>query len=215
MIKNVIFDLDGTLLDTSEGIVEGIEYAIKQMGWQELPHQDLLSFVGPPPQKSFMIECGCAEDDAQKATEIFREYYSKHSMLKAKPYEGIYEACEQFQAHGIKMAVATNKREDLARSILKHFHFEYYCNPIHGSNSTGNLSKSDLVKMCMDELNAESDETVLIGDTNGDAEGAMKASCKFIAVTWGFGFGQKEDPTKYPCLTVIDKPGDLIKGILI
>ena len=105
MIKNVIFDLDGTLLDTREGILESAKYAAKVLGFKELPHETLLKFVGPPIQQSFMTFYGCDKETAQKGADIFRDFYKKDALLKAKPYEGIYELCETLKSNGIKMSV--------------------------------------------------------------------------------------------------------------
>ena len=205
MIRNIIFDLDGTLLDTSEGIVEGIEFSINQMGFNQLSHEDLLSFVGPPPQKTFMEKCGCDEVTAQKATDVFRKHYSEHTILKAVPYDGILETCEQLKESGYKLAVATNKREDLAKKLLSHFGFDQYIDIIHGSDSLGKLKKSDVIIICLNEMQADPSETLVVGDTKGDAVGAQQTGCHFVGVTWGFGFKFESE-----CLCIIKSPDSLL-----
>jgi len=141
MIRNVIFDLDGTLLDTQEGIIESAKYAAKQMGFEALPYETMLSFVGPPIQNSFMAHYGCSQETAQKAADIFRKYYKSTALLLAKPYEGIYDLCNTLQKHGVKMSVATYKREDYALILLRHFGFDKYCNPMHGADNNNVLKK--------------------------------------------------------------------------
>lgn len=213
-IKNIVFDLDGTLLDTTEGILESVKYAAAELGYPELPRETLLTFIGPPVQNSFMENYGCGTEKAQQAANLFREYYKSTALLKANPYEGIYELCDLLQSKGIRMAVATYKREDYALTLLKHYKFDKYCDPMHGADNNNILKKSDIVQMCMDEMNAEPRETVLIGDTAHDAEGALGAKTAFIAVTYGFGFKDKTELEKYPnILGVANSPLEIINII--
>jgi len=187
-IRNVIFDLDGTLLDTTEGILESAAYAAKQLGYPELPRETMLKFIGPPIQRSFTEHYGATAEQAQAAANVFREYYKTQALLKARPYDGIFALCETLQGNGIRMAVATYKREDYAVELLKHFGFDRYCDPMHGADNNNVLKKEDIVDLCMREMGAGKAECVLIGDTEHDAAGALKAGIPFLAVTYGFGY---------------------------
>ena len=193
MIENIIFDLDGTLLDTTEGVLESSVYAIKQMGFEMLSHDKMLKFVGPPIQNSFINFYGCDKDEAQKAANIFRKYYVENALYKAKPYEGIYELCEWCKNNGKKMAVATYKREDYAINILRFFGFDKYCISMHGADNENKLTKADIVELCIKELGGLRKDTVLVGDTIYDAIGAEQAGVGFIPVLYGFGFAKEED----------------------
>ena len=148
MVKNVIFDLDGTLLDTKEGVIESAKYATRELGFEELPYETMLTFVGPPIQNSFMNYYGCDEGKAQIATDIFRDYYKNTALLLAEQYEGIYDLCKVLKTNGIKMSVATYKREDYALTLLRHFDFDKYCDPMHGADNSNVLKKEDIVRMC-------------------------------------------------------------------
>lgn len=214
MIKNVIFDLDGTLLDTREGVIESAKYAARQMGYDELPYETMLSFVGPPIQNSFMKHYGCDQELAQKAANIFREYYKNTALLLAEPYEGIYDLCRVLKEHGVKMSVATYKREDYALSLLRHFDFHKYCDPMHGADNNNVLKKEDIVRMCQEEMGASKEDSVLIGDTDNDAKGAVKANTPFIAVTYGFGFRNEDDVAEYPHIGVASTPMEVAEIIL-
>ena len=184
MIKYVIFDLDGTLLDTREGIVESAIYAAGKCGYDELPYETMLKFVGPPIQQSFMTHYGCDQQKAQEAANLFRDYYKTTALLKAKPYDGIFELCEILKKNSVKMSVATYKREDYALMLLKHFGFDKYCYPMHGADNNNILRKEDIVRMCQEEMGAEKENSVLIGDTEHDAVGALKSKTMFLAVTY-------------------------------
>ena len=206
MIRNVIFDLDGTLLDTSEGILLSVEHTVKVLGYGELSLEQKLSFIGPPVQVSLKRLYGLSDEEAQRGAGVFREYYKDKALLKARPYEGIYDLCGMLKERGIRMAVATYKREDYAVKLLKHYDFDRYCDPMHGADNNNVLKKEDIIKMCVDEMGAKKEECVLIGDTDNDAKGAMEAGIPFIAVTYGFGFKDKKDLDCFTYIGIADSP---------
>lgn len=211
MIENVLFDLDGTLLDTREGIIESVRFAAGALGYQQLSYDELLTFVGPPIQQSFIDHYNCDAQTAQKAAGIFRDYYKDEALLRAIPYDGIYELCEELKKRKIKMAVATYKREDYALRLLKYFHFDDYCMSMHGADNNNVLKKADIVDLCLKEMSAEPDKTVLIGDTDHDAKGAKLAGIHFIAVTYGFGFKSKAELSEYDNIGVAESPLDVLR----
>lgn len=214
-IRFVIFDLDGTLLDTTDGILESAEYAAKELGYPALPRETMLQFIGPPIQRSFMVHYGADEAAAQEAANIFREYYKTKALLKAAPYEGIYRLCETLGQNGVRMAVATYKREDYALELLKHFSFDRYCDPMHGADNLNVLKKEDILRMCIREMGARDEECALVGDTEHDALGALKAGVPFIAVTYGFGYRPGETVrTDARLLGVADRPEQVADIVL-
>ena len=214
-IRYVIFDLDGTLLDTTEGILESAAYAARELGYPELPRETMLQFIGPPIQRSFMVHYGADEAAAQKAADVFRNYYKTRALLKAAPYEGIYGLCERLKENGVRMAVATYKREDYALELLRHFHFDRYCDPMHGADNLNVLKKEDILEMCIREMGARKEECVLIGDTEHDALGAQKAGVPFLAVTYGFGYKSWEPViTEARLLGVANSPEEAADIIL-
>ncbi len=210
-IQSVVFDLDGTLIDTSKGIVEAIAHTIEELKLPMISKEELFCFVGPPLKTSFINLYGCSEEKGQEATNIFREYYKNVSMLKALPYDGIYDLCEDLSHKGIKMAVATNKREDLAVDILKHFKLDRYFDVIHGSDNQGRLLKEELVQKCVIEMGTTLQGTVLIGDTVGDADAAEKARVKFMGVCYGFGFTIDEKRSKDSTFEYAENTRDLMQ----
>lgn len=210
-MKAVLFDLDGTLLDTTEGVLESAIFAAQKLGLQALPHDVMLRFVGPPIQNSFINYYGCSSDQAQYAAEIFRNYYKEHALLKAKLYPGIINTLAEIQKERIKIGVATYKREDYAISILEHFGIAPYCQSMHGADNFNQLTKADIVNLCLDELGESKSDVVLVGDTEHDAVGAQKANVAFLGVTYGFGFKSKEDIDAFPNIGYADNTIEIIK----
>lgn len=213
MIKATLFDLDGTLLDTTDGVLESAIFAATQLGYPRLPYETMLKFVGPPIQNSFKIFYGASEERAQEAANIFRSYYKENALLKASLYPDIIEVLENLKARGIKIAVATYKREDYAISILKHFGIAPYCKSMHGADNYNKLTKADIVNLCIDELGIDKSEVVLIGDTEHDALGAQRAGVQFLGVTYGFGFRFHNDIDEYPNIGCADSTKEILKFI--
>lgn len=209
--KLVIFDLDGTLMDTSQGILSSIEYTIKETKMRELSREEMQSFIGPPIQKSFANVYGVEVECAERLAGIFRERYSTVDLLKAVPYEGIYELLKELSMNQIKTAVATYKREDYALKLLREFHFDDYMNSMYGSDMDGKLSKSDIIKKCIEDANVNFDEVVMVGDTSNDEIGAHNLGVDFIGVTYGFGFRNQSD-MKIHCRNIacIDDPRQIL-----
>lgn len=205
MIHNIIFDLDGTLLDTTDGVLESAAYAAEKLRLPALPYETLLKFVGPPIQNSFMKYYGCNYMQAQQAANIFRDYYKNEALFKARPYDGIFDLCSDLKSKGKKLSVATYKREDYAIMLLKHFGFNQYFDYMHGADNNNQLTKADIVDICINDCGGNRYSTVLIGDTVHDAMGAKYAGIMFIAVTYGFGF-KAEDDVVYSNIGICDCP---------
>lgn len=187
--KLVLWDVDGTLLDTSEGIISAAKYTIERYD-MKMPSDDVLkSFIGPPLKRSFMSTFAVEEERAMEMVNVFRSRYKELDLLKAKPYEGIIPLIRDISSISIKQGIATNKRQDLAEILLRSFGFSGYMDVICGSDVAGKLTKSDIIHKATQESGVTSlDEIVMIGDSDGDQKGAAKLGCDFIAVTYGFGF---------------------------
>lgn len=213
MVKAVLFDLDGTLLNTTDGVLESAIYAARSLGYEELPHETMLSFVGPPIQNSFMKWYGCSEDKAQEAANIFRSYYKENALFKADLYPDILDVLNELKQRGIKIGVATYKREDYAITMLKHFGIAPFCQSMHGADHFNKLKKADIVNLCINELASNRENVLLIGDTEHDAIGAEQASVQFLGVTFGFGFKSKADVDIYPNIGCAESAKEILKYI--
>lgn len=189
MYKLIIFDLDGTLLDTSEGILSSVKYTITKFKKNELTDAVLKTFVGPPIQTSFLNTYNIDNIEADKMADEFRNHYKNYDLLKAKPYVYISKVLEILKQKGLKLAVATYKRQDYAETIIQYFGFTRYIDVICGSDFEGKLSKTDIIIEAIKKSNVENYKDVLmIGDTIFDANGASNVGIDFLGVTYGFGF---------------------------
>ncbi len=207
-----VFDLDGTLLDTTEGVLEAVEYTIGKMGYHKLTKERLMTFLGPPIQDSFAAAYGLSGPILQEMATIFRDRYVGEDLLKVQPYDGIYELCAELLAQGIAPAVATYKREDYAVTLLCRCGFDRYMKVMHGGDHENRLKKQDIIRMCIAEAGVtDLRRAVMIGDTLHDAAGAEKLGVDFIAVTYGFGFHKPADLEGVPHVGIAEKPMDILQ----
>lgn len=208
--RAVIFDVDGTLLDTTQGIAAAVEYTIAQAGLGKLTDREIRTFIGPPIQESFQRIYGIQGAKLQELATIFRNRYKDHELLRAKPYAGIYEVLNSLSLSGMQLAVATYKRQDYAETLLKHFKFDRYTKVIYGADHENQLKKSDIIQKCLLDMSVEAAQTVMIGDSSYDAVGAAQAGMDFIGVTYGFGFRSQDEIMQYMAAGGADKPIELL-----
>lgn len=206
----VIFDLDGTLLDTSEGIMSSIKYAIQKMGLS-VPNQEILqNFIGPPIQQSFSQIYNLEGEDLRKISDYFRNQYKEVDLLKAVPYVGIYKCLELLINEGTKCAVATYKREDYALKLLKAYGFDKYMDVMHGSDFDGLLTKADIIEMCINEACIyDKNKVLMVGDTMGDSKGAAEVGVNFLGVSYGFGNLKKLNLFDEQIIGIVNSPTEI------
>lgn len=210
----VIFDLDGTLLDTTEGVLASVKHTIREMGFAPQPDAVLASFIGPPIQDSFAKLYGLEGPILQEIAGVFRTQYSTVDLLKAAPYEGIFELLCENRAGGAMNAVATYKREDYAVKLLCHYGFDRYMAVMHGGDHENKLKKRDIIELCIKESGVtDRSRIVMVGDTLHDAIGAAEIGVDFIGVTFGFGFKSEADVAPYPHVGVADTAMDVLRFI--
>ena len=209
MIEKAIFDLDGTLLDTSPGILESVRYSIRKYGFPEPPIEELLTFVGPPLVDSYMRVCGCSREDAEKLTAAYREYYPTGPMFNARPYDGIFDMIGELKKRGLILSIATSKPTVFSSRVAARFGFDEFFSDLQGADLAGKLSKADLITACAGDTDPQ--KCVMVGDTQYDAEGAYIAGVPFIGVS--YGFGDPEKMRKYPTVGTAERPADIARII--
>ena len=211
MFNSVIFDVDGTLLDASEGIKKSVLFALDKFNLKLPPHHSINEFIGPPIQNSCKNIFKLNEEAAQKFADCFRKKYAAGDVFLAEPYIHIYELLEFLKSINTKLGVATYKREDYAVDLMKHFRFDKYFDAIHGADNNNKLTKKDLINKCIYDLNTRPEETIFIGDSASDGIAAAEAGCQFIAVTYGFGFKNSNDTARFNPLLTVNNIDEIIK----
>ena len=193
--KFIIFDLDGTLLDTSQGIFNSVRYAEKKMGLEPVAEEDLKKFVGPPPAEMYGYVYGLSDKQSLEAARYHREYGSSRAIYEARLYDGVGETLAYLSAQGYLLAVATLKRQDIAEKVLALHGIDKYFIKIAGMNQSESDTKAGLIKKVCNAVGMKPcKEVLMVGDSMYDLEGAEEAGVDFLGVTYGFGFkGNEED----------------------
>ncbi len=186
MKKTILFDLDGTLTDSGEGIINCAILALEHFGLP-VPSRDAMRvFVGPPLHESF-INHGVPADQAEEAVRIYRSRYIPVGKYENIPYPGIREMLEALKSEGHTLCVATSKPEGMSVDILEHFDLAKYFDHICGATMDTSRSSKEAVIAYLLEQNGRSDNMVMVGDTKFDIIGAKAHGIPAIGVSWGYG----------------------------
>lgn len=212
MYRLIVFDLDGTLADTSPGIIECHRYANAAMGRPITDDRLLEGIIGGPLYETYRERFGYPEDEARRAVEIYRARYAEVGVAGSALYPGMDACLAALKERGYLLAVATLKAEELARRLLDRLGVAGYFDVIHGMDRQDGRSKSDIIRMCMAELGAAPEETVLVGDSVHDAKGAQQTGVAFLGVTYGFGFTGPRADMAADCGQISDRISTLNIG---
>lgn len=183
---SILFDLDGTLTDSGEGIINCAIYALETLGLPVPPREALGVFVGPPLQDTFR-QFGVPAEKLDEAVRIFRSRYVPIGKFENRPYEGIREALEALLRQGSRLYVATSKPEVTALEILEHFDLSQYFTKICGATLDGTRSSKSQVIAYLLDSGVSRESCVMVGDTAFDVLGAAAHGIPAIGVAWGYG----------------------------
>ena len=208
--STVIWDIDGTLINSMEGLVSSYRYTINKLNLENKTDKELASYIGPAPQTNFITHFNMDKKSAQAAADIFRDHYKTKDLFKAEVYDGVVDILEYLKCRQILQAIATNKREDYAIDLMKHFGLDKYFDTICGADNDNRLTKTDILQSCIKNLTKEKEEVVLIGDSIHDGKAAKETGIDFIGVTYGFGFKSKDDMKEYNPVLCAESVQDII-----
>ncbi|MBQ9084575.1 MAG: HAD hydrolase-like protein [Clostridia bacterium] len=189
----IAFDLDGTLSDPSEGLLNGFEYAFKKLGIDYGERDSLRRFIGPPLFDEWQAEFGFTPEEAEKAILLFREYYKVYGWRENRVYDGIYKLLEELKRSGKTLVMATSKPEDQMIKIVRLFGFDKYFDFLGGAGShKSRHRKCDVLEYALAAVGIgnspeERAECILVGDRKYDAEGASICGIASLGVLWGHG----------------------------
>lgn len=214
MIKAVIFDLDGTLLNTIEDLANACNYALKQSKFPIHEVEKYKTFVGDGRYK--LIERIVPQDfrtdeTISKVLALFDEYYEAHMIDMTKPYQGVIELLDDLNNSGLKLAVVSNKPHEFTVEVVKKFFGDkLHITFGHRANTPTKPNPYSLIE-AIELFNIEKHECVYVGDSNVDVETAKNAEVKSVGVAWGFrGAGELEEAGADYIVNTIEELRELI-----
>ncbi len=188
MLNCVLFDLDGTLNDSGEGIRTSVAYALKKFDIEGESEQSLNRLIGPPLVNAFMEFYGFDKEKATLARLYYREFYEVTGMYMCSMYAGIDALLKELKSAGLKLVVCTSKPTEPSVKILKYLGIYEYFDAVFGATLDGGLTeKEQIIQLAVKELDLDATTTVMVGDRKFDAYGARLNDIKSIGVTYGFG----------------------------
>jgi phosphoglycolate phosphatase len=189
MFQSILFDMDGTLIDPSEGIFDSLRYALQQLEVPQPPDDMFPSFVGPPLREIFSRLLDTKAVDAlEHAVALYRRRYVSSGMFQCVVYEGVFDLLKHLTGCGCDLYVATIKPDPYARRILSHTGLAPFFRAIHGTDLAGSLDEKDrLVKVVLDDHGLSPVESMMVGDRYMDVGAARANGLVSIGVTYGFG----------------------------
>lgn len=185
----VIFDFDGTICDTGEGILKSAKYALDAFGYKTPDDYHVLTcFIGPPLLVTFQEEFGADANQAEELVKKFRERYTNIGLYESELYDGVKELLARLKDDGIKIGIASSKPQAYVEKLLEKFNVIKYFDSICAVSFTADCeTKASIISRCLAELDAKGNEAIVVGDRKFDIEGAKSNYIDSVAVLWGYG----------------------------
>ena len=211
--NTVFFDLDGTVIDSGEGVFNSVLYALKKFGINEIKEK-ALKFIGPPLAHSFKEFYGFDDEKATLGIKIYREYYREKGIFECYVYEGIESLLKGLKANGYKVVLCTSKPEEYAHKILNHFdimkYFDFACGATMDEKTRA--TKDEVMKYAFETSGAKKEATIMVGDRMFDINSANKFGIDSIGVT--FGYGSREELENAGATYVFDSANEIEKLLI-
>lgn len=188
MYKNIIFDLDGTLIDSNAGIINSLNYALKAMGLAQKGHDELKQYIGPPLLDTFSESFGLGPERGGEALIKYREYYAQKGIREAALYPGVPEMLAALSQGGRNIFLGTSKAVNYAEEILDNFAIKQYFTFVGGASMDGERrGKEEVLRHVISENPGMNEDAVMVGDTTYDVDGAKAVGLSTAAALWGYG----------------------------
>lgn len=212
VFKTVLFDFDGTLVDTSEGILQSLKYAFDTAGKEVPPECVLRKFIGPPLASSFQDLCGFSDDEAKKMIALFQKDYNSDGLYVSKVYDGMIETLEQLKKDGAGVGIVSLKPKKMLDRLLDHYGIGHLFSYVYGTVYDGDSDKSIVIKEAADHFGTGTSDTLMVGDRMYDIDGAHKAGFKCAGAV--YGCGTKEELIEHNADFLLDSPQDLLPIVM-
>ena len=211
----VIFDFDGTVADTGEGILKSLQYSFEQMGREVPDLSDLKKFIGPPIHYSFVTFYGVSENEVEQYIEKYRERYRKIGIYECFVYDGMLETLKTLRKNGVKLGIASSKPIKLVYDVMEHLKLTEYFDAVVGTrfDDSNHPGKTDLVLQSMEKLeDSDKSRTLMVGDRFFDIDGAAGAGVDSVGVT--YGYGSREEFMEHNATYIVDSPKEILNIVL-
>lgn len=186
--ETVIFDLDGTLVDSKIGVVNAMRYSLEQLQLDMPESVDLDTTIGPPLRHTFFNTFGVDEARLDESVNLHRAYYGDRGVFEAEPYPGVFNLMRDLHLIGVKVCVATSKYSGMAKKMLDHFAFSQWILYMAASDGTElHSSKAAMLKKVLAATYSSPKSSIMIGDTHFDIQGAIENNMPSIGVLYGYG----------------------------
>ena len=205
----VVFDFDGTVADTAQGIFESVQYAMKKLDLPPASEQTLRRFIGPPLPFSFREFIGLQDEIADRAVALYRENYGADGKYKLRFYDGIPELLRSLRAKGVKTCLASAKPDLFIQQILDHFDAREWFDCAQGMPMAEQSSdKSGVILDVMNRVGTSDRRRVLmVGDTKYDMRGAKELGVSALGVL--YGYGSAEELLEYGADYIVRTPEEI------
>ena len=208
--NTVIFDLDGTLLNTLEDLGDSVNFALKSFGYPTRTYEEIRSFVGNGVKDlvTKAVPDGTDEETTLKCLQTFKDHYKTNMQNKTAPYDGIIDLLEELNSKGVKLAIVSNKYDFGVKNLNKYYFKDLIPVAIGEREGVRRKPAPDTVLTAMKELNAQKESTLYVGDSGSDMITAQNAGVKGVGVTWGFRDAKslKESGADF----LVDSPAQLL-----
>jgi phosphoglycolate phosphatase len=210
----ILFDLDGTITDSGEGITKSVQYALKSFDISVDNLEDLNKFIGPPLKDSFKKYYNFDDEKAELGLKKYREYYADKGIFENNLYDGIVELLDTLVKNNKKIILATSKPEVYAKQILKYFKIDKYFNFVAGSDfEETRVKKGDVIKYALEGAKvSELSKVIMVGDREHDIIGAKENNIKSIGVL--YGYGDVVELTQARAEYIVKTPNELLNNLL-
>ena len=211
--KAVIFDLDGTLLNTLEDLTDAVNHVMRQFNYPEHTIEEIRSFVGNGIKLLIERSLPYGKDNPEfdKVFSEFKSYYTSHCQIKTRPYDGIMELISSLKEQGYKLAIVSNKNQSAVTELNNIYFSDYISTAIGEKEGVRKKPAPDTVIKALSELGISSDDAVYVGDSDVDRETAKNSDMDCISVTWGFRERKLLESLKP--YAIIDKPAELLNYV--
>ena len=212
----IIFDKDGTLVDTSRGIYATNRATLEKLGYPIPDEETLTGIMGPPLEYCFGVVCGVPQENVSDAVHTYVDIYKQNGCHQVDEYPGMLDTLKVLKADGYHIGVATLKEHIFVETILAESNLLPYIDTFHGStHGDGSLSvtKSELIKKCLDECGVSPDRALMVGDSRYDGQGAMEAGVDFLGVSYGFSIHTPADMDGIPNVGLAATPVEILNFV--